>query len=398
MKIKYQYTYFISPFTIDEKQYDKYILKLLKNKKLKLKIYNKKKNTELSKYFSKEVKNIMFKTMELSETQQKELENIAEEDYEKLLKLPAISFEYLIENETQAKMGQEDGIFFKIDKIELMCFKNGICFIIIKTYLEENADIKNVLNFNYKFKKINLPQEELEVNDQINIQTNEFKDKIEIAKLFQSLTGSQKQEEIYTFSYLCVDGEDWHEQKDFEILKNEFSKLVNVVPANEKEDTEIDLMEKSNYVKIGISKNGTALVTNSLETYNCTKLPFEYENQYLYTLIFALYQKAVLKKVNTQIKQHQKFSKIKKELNTFINEEFLKEITQEEIGSKLFKKWKEKLEIENNYLETISKYEMAYKDEKIRKSKRNNIIIWGILAICIITNIINVIILWNISK
>ena len=103
MKIKYQYTYFISPFTIDEKQYDKYILKLLKNKKLKLKIYNKKKNTELSKYFSKEVKNIMFKTMELSETQQKELGNIAEEDYEKLLKLPAISFEYLIEMKHKLK-------------------------------------------------------------------------------------------------------------------------------------------------------------------------------------------------------------------------------------------------------------------------------------------------------
>lgn len=398
MKIKYQYTYFISPFAIEEKQYDKYILKLLKNEKLRFKIYNEKKNAELSDYFTKEVKDILFKTMELPEKQQKELENISEEKYEKLLNLPVICFEYLIENKTQAKMGQENGIFFKIDKIELICFKNGICFMIIKTYLDENVEIQDVLNFNYKFKKMSLQKEEIEVNDQISIQTSEFKDKMKIEELFKNLTGNAKAKEIYTFSYLCVDGEDWNEQKGFKLLENEVLKLVNVIPANEKSDTKIDFIEKSKYIKIGIGKNGTALVTNSLETYNCTKLPFEYENQYLYTLIFALYQKAVLKEINTQIKQNERFSKIKKKINIFINEEFLKKITSQEIGNKLFKKLKEKLEIDNTYLEMINKYEMKYKEENNRKQKKCNIIIWLVLAICTITNIINVIILWNIYK
>ena len=104
----------------------------------------------------------------------------------------------------------------------------------------------------------------------------------------------------------------------------------------------------------------------------------------------------MIKKINTSIDQ--KFSKLKKEINHFVNDIFIKEITTEEFGAKLFNKWSEKLELQNNYLEISSKYDMAYKDEKIRKVKRNNIIIWIILGICMITNIINVLILWNINK
>ena len=394
MKIKYQYTYFISQFTIRQNQYNKYILKLLKDKRLKPKIYNKKKNSDLDQFFTKELKNIMFKTMDSSEAEQKKLENITKQNYRKLLKFPVISFEYLIENKTQAKMGQENGIFFKIDKIEIICFKNGICFILIKTYLEENTEIKNILNFNYKFKKINLPQEDFEMDEQINIQTNEFKDKIEITKLIQELTGIQKQEEIYTFSYLCVDGEDWNEQKDFSQLRNEFTKLVNVIPGNEETDTEIEIIEKSKYAKIGITQNSTALITNSLETYNYTKLPFEYENQYLYTLIFVLYQKSVLERIKTQIEQGCRLFKIKKELNIFMNKEFIKEIITEEIGIELFQKWKQKLDTENIYLEIINQYEL-YKNQK---AKIRNGIIWGILILCIIADLINLTILFNITK
>ena len=33
LKIKYQYSYFIHPFVIKESKYQKYLLKLLKNKK-----------------------------------------------------------------------------------------------------------------------------------------------------------------------------------------------------------------------------------------------------------------------------------------------------------------------------------------------------------------------------
>jgi len=325
MKIKYQYTYFINSFEIDKKQYKKYILNLMKNNKIKPKIYNKQKDTDLEQYFLQEAKEILFKTMEMSEIEQKKLEN----NYKKLAKLPAVVFEYLVDNNTQSKMGQEDGVFFKIDKIELICFKNGIAFILVKTYVEENTDIKNILDFNYKFKTAKEP---------INIQTAEFKESRQLSELLQELTGMHELENTYTYSYLCVDGEDWNEQKDFSLLENEFIKLVNTRSAEEKTDKKIDIIENSNYAKIGIGKEGSALITNSLETYNCTKLPYEFENQYLYTLIFALYQKALVKNI---MKQNSTFSKMKRKLEKFTNKEFIKEITTEETGAKLYKKWQE---------------------------------------------------------
>ena len=335
---------------------------------------------------------MLFKTLDFSENEQKELQNSSE----KVLKLPHVCFEYIITNETQAKMGEEGGIFFKIDKIEILCFKEGIGFIVIKTYLDDNTEYNNVLNFNYKFKKMIINPDRTDVDDKISIQTNEFKDNIELENLVKELTENSLQEDVYTYSFLCADGEDWNEQKGFENIKNSFSKLVNVLPSNDKTNPEIDIIDKNDYIKFGIGKQSTALITNSLETYNYTKLPFEYETKYLYSLVFALYQKAMLKRINSFMKQ--KFSKLKNMLNHFVNDVFIKEITTEEFGAKLFIKWSEKLELQNNYLEISSKYDMAYKDEKIRKVKRNNIIIWVILGICVITNIINVIILWNLPK
>lgn len=331
MKVKYQYTYFINSFTIEKKQYQKYILNLMNNKNIKPKIYNKQKDTDLEQYFLQDAKEIMFKTMEMSETEQRKLEN----KYKKLAKLPAVVFEYLVDNNTQSKMGQEDGFFFKIDKIELICFKNGIGFMLVKTYVEENTDMKNILDFNYKFKTAKEP---------IYIQTNEFKEKINLSELLYELTGQPELKDVYTYSYLCVDGEDWNEQKDFSLLEKEFIKLVNTSlaqseeAANEKTDREIDIIENSNYVKIGIGKEGSALITNSLDTYNCTKLPYEFENKYLYTLIFALYQKALVKNI---MKQNSTFSKMKRRLEKFTNKEFIKEITSEEMGKALYKKWQE---------------------------------------------------------
>ena len=43
LKNKYQYTYFIYPYVVDENKYEEYILKLLKNKKCELKIFQKEK-------------------------------------------------------------------------------------------------------------------------------------------------------------------------------------------------------------------------------------------------------------------------------------------------------------------------------------------------------------------
>ena len=50
-KIKYQYSYFIHPFVIKENKYQKYLLKLLKNKNIRVRIFRKESDLRLYKYF-----------------------------------------------------------------------------------------------------------------------------------------------------------------------------------------------------------------------------------------------------------------------------------------------------------------------------------------------------------
>ena len=47
LKTNYQYTYFIHPFIVKENRYQKYLLKLLKDKKCNIKIFKKEKDLKL---------------------------------------------------------------------------------------------------------------------------------------------------------------------------------------------------------------------------------------------------------------------------------------------------------------------------------------------------------------
>ena len=48
---KYQYTYFIHPYIVEENKYDKYILKLLKDRKCSLKMFEKEKDLDIYNSF-----------------------------------------------------------------------------------------------------------------------------------------------------------------------------------------------------------------------------------------------------------------------------------------------------------------------------------------------------------
>ena len=57
-------------------------------------------------------------------------------------------FEYNIKKDIQGKTENSDGIFFKINKMQLICFNTGICFLVIKTNIENSKLFSDVLNFN----------------------------------------------------------------------------------------------------------------------------------------------------------------------------------------------------------------------------------------------------------
>ena len=56
-QIKYQYTYFIYPYIIEPNKYNKYMLKLIRNPKCKLKTFDRIKDFDIYTYF---LPNIIF--------------------------------------------------------------------------------------------------------------------------------------------------------------------------------------------------------------------------------------------------------------------------------------------------------------------------------------------------
>lgn len=133
LKTNYQYTYFIYPFMVKEEKYDKYILKLLKDKKVNLKIFEKEKDLKLYTHFYPYIREYLFSTFEFTKEKTKKLLELDNELKSVMIsKNPCNVFEYEIGHDAQGKIGDVEGIFFKIEKIEIVCFNTGVCFICIK--------------------------------------------------------------------------------------------------------------------------------------------------------------------------------------------------------------------------------------------------------------------------
>ena len=112
LKTNYQYTYFVHPFIVKEQRYQKYLLKMLKDKNSKLKIFKKEKDLNLYKYFLPEVRNFLFSSFDFTNNKLKSLETLPLDTQSALLaKYPCTMFEYNLEKDIQGKTGEEKDIF-----------------------------------------------------------------------------------------------------------------------------------------------------------------------------------------------------------------------------------------------------------------------------------------------
>ena len=66
LKTKYQYTYFIYPYMIEEEKYERYLLGLLKNKKCYLKYFEKEKDYNMYHFFLPKVREYLFRNFEFT--------------------------------------------------------------------------------------------------------------------------------------------------------------------------------------------------------------------------------------------------------------------------------------------------------------------------------------------
>ena len=112
---KYQYTYFIHPYIIEESKYDKYILKLLKDKKCTYKIFEKEKDLDIYNFFLPNIRKILFPTFELRGEALRDFNSLKIEDKKKkIAKDPVACFSYNFAQDIQGKVGTENGIFFPL--------------------------------------------------------------------------------------------------------------------------------------------------------------------------------------------------------------------------------------------------------------------------------------------
>lgn len=400
LKTKFQYTYFIHSYKIKENKYNKYIQRLLKNPNCKLRIFEKHKDIGIYNYFTPKMRDYMFNTFNFTKTKLRKLEELPIETKSAILaKEPCIMFEYDIEKDIQGKAEERKGIFFKIRKIEIICFNTGICFLNLKTDIENSEYFSDVLNFNYKFNQLN-SEESLVDYDKIRIQTDKFEGALPFKKFIEELTGSNLIEyrnidtqNYLTFGYTCIDQIYWRNALDFEKIKSDYIRYVKILP----NDNSVaynsfgmtKVIDKWNYAKLGMTKAGVTLFASSIDLNNYTVLPQEFENQYLYTYILLSYMKIYLKFIKMEFKQRTNIKATRKKFLQFTKDLWIQEITNEDIGTLYYQDLKEVLELDSMYLKVKNQYDIFYKELNVEKNIKTNIVITVVLVMSLILNILS---------
>ena len=406
LKTNYQYTYFIHPFIVKENRYQKYLLKLLKDKKCNIKIFKKEKDLKLYKYFLPEIRKFLFSSFDFTPNKLKELEKLPIETQSALLsRYPCTMFEYVLEKDIQGKTGEEKGIFFGIRKLEIICFNTGICFLCIKTNIENTNRFDDLLNFNYKFRDIK-QQFQLSSFDKIRIQTDAFEDVKSFTDFIGQITGANLEaakydidtERFLSYSYACIEQDYWNEYRKFENIEHNFIKFTNIMPASNiasfiKDESVI--ISEWKYAKLGLTKQGITLFSSATEMNNYTILPEEFETQYFYTYIINLKKKIYLKKLGIEFSNSKNVKKARKKFIEFTKKIWIQEITEDEAGTIINHRLNEVLELDSLYLSTKNKYDVLYKDLNIEKNSKSTIIIAFILLASLIFNIMNFIQILN---
>ena len=381
-------------------------MKIIKYKNSRLKIFKKERDLNLYKYFLPEIREFLFSSFDFTSNKLKSLETLPVDTQSAILaKYPCTMFEYNLENDIQGKTGEEKGIFFNINKIEIICFNTGICFLCIKTNVENTNRFDDVLNFNYKFRDIN-QEFKTKQYDKIKIQTSAYDDMKSFTDLIKDITGANMDaarydvdgERFLTYSYACIEQDYWNEFRKFENIEHNFIKFANILPAdniaNFIKDESVSISEWK-YAKIGLTKQGITLFASATEMNNFSIFPEEFENQYFYTYILNLYKKIYLNKLNVEFSNTKNIRAIRKKFIEFTKKVWIQEITGDEAGTIINHRLNDVLELETLYLYTKNKYDVLYKDLNIEKNTKITIVLALTLLATVIMNIVN---FWQMSK
>ena len=406
---KYQYTYFIYPYIIEEDKYKKYLQSILRNKKCKVRFFNEQKDIHLYTYFLPSIRDYMFWSFGLTKEGVKDFKRMDVSLQATLLSEHNCNiFNYELPENLQGKVETNNGIFFEISEIKIICYKTGICFLVFKTNLENTESFSDVLNFNYKFREVNSSAYNLKEYENIKIQSNSFKNVKDISVLIKELTGSNSiskkanigNDKFFVYTYSCLDQKNWNENTEEEELNNIFEKYRSVLPANSQilDDKYSMINEnkeqqksiyKNQYIRYGFTATSTVLLTSNVNTANFTTVPQKFESEYLYTYILVLYKKILLNKLNYDF--NIRFKEAETEFLDFTKKLWIQDVTNEEFGRRLETNWMENLNVEKTFYKLKSEYDVTYKKSNVDALRKSSNTTKIVLLIILIINIIAII-------
>lgn len=396
LKTVYHYTYFIYPFLVTRERYRDFLGKFIKDtENWTMTIHDSEVDLNTHAYFLPYVKKFIFPTLYWKRDLKQQFRNMG---YKKKLDilsgLTSVTFKYKLE----ANCGEEcrfnnTAIGIDIDKIELICFEPGICFLIIKTELDSSSGLysNDVLDFNYKFRTVNPRYQKKKKTEGIFLKNIKF-DRLEdfssfIESLLYGFEDVEKEniyfDRLFTYSYMCLDEKEWNEKKGLNDIINEFYKFQYVLPGNYGSTFDPGFLgvKDNTYVRwkysiYGFSRESGVVFASESEKFNSTKLPGYFENMYFYIFLLAFYQRIALIIFSQELLTTgggNRIEKLKVELAKFTHFSWFSQITNSEQGMDIWKKWQKAFDLPALFDEVQKEYSEFYEYTVARGQERINL-------------------------
>lgn len=397
LNVKYQYTHFIYPFVVEDKNYYSFLNSIIsQDRDWTLCIHNYETDKESYDFFLPYMKRFLFPTLFWTSQYEKQFKTMSiNKKVFNISKLSCVTFEYQLANIKTGSLssGRQFGtINFDISSIQLIVFKGGICFLDIKTEIEEPEefiDFNKLLDFNHTFRTLT-PRGIGNLSKMAKIKAKNI-DKIEnIAIFIKSIISGYETKDIeriyydkmFTYSYACVD--DWKTEKDFDKMKNDFLKFQYVMSSKSSaifnkncKRLEESMYSRWQYSMFGFSKESGVVLVSDKEKYNITRMPYNYEKKYLYMLLLAFYQRIMLINFSQDLAKKDKSMarNLTNKFTKFTHFSWFSQITNSEHGMDIWENWMKAFKLKELFDEVHKEYLEYYDFVRSSGQERFNLVL-----------------------
>ncbi len=405
LKTVYHYTYFVYPFLVNERRYKDFLWKFLNDEESwSLIIRDNETDLNTHAYFLPYVKKFLFPTIYWTSSFRQEFQEMSnKKKLDTLASLTSVKFKY---NIAKSYVSDSDtaraGISFGVPDIDLICFESGICFLKIKAVLDNEGQLysSDILDFNYKFRTINPRYLKRKKTEGIFLKNQEFNGMEDfsgfIEKLLYGYEDVEKEniyfDRLFTYSYICLDQQEWNENRPLDEIINEFYKFQYVLRSDYGStfDGGFKGFKDNTYTRwkysiYGFSREAGVVFSSERENFNSTKLPEYFEHMYFYIFLLAFYQRIALILFSQELMTggKKKIENLKDRFTKFTHFSWFSQITNSEQGMDIWKKWQKAFDLPELFDEVQKEYSEFYEFTVAKGQEKINLLLIVIYTISV---------------